>query len=166
MLPMEFPKHPASLMFSSLNMLNAFEQSLPKCSLSLLLFEFWGLLLVWGKQRGFRHFIFQKITVKLHFVVERMRLLPQRHTICVTMFLCPILITQSENSDEYKEVSNRRLTDQIAEKAKQTVVDIGEVMKSQQSVLECDGKKFVFLGLFEPTDDLGRYTFLIYFSSI
>lgn len=71
-----------------------------------------------------------------------MQLLLQRHAICVTIFVCPILI-QCEISDEYKEVSNRRLTDQIAEKAKQTVVDIGEVMKSQQSVLECDGKKFV-----------------------
>ncbi|VBB31616.1 unnamed protein product [Acanthocheilonema viteae] len=71
-----------------------------------------------------------------------MQLLLQRHAICVTMFVCPILITQCENSDGYKEVSNRRLTDKIAEKAKQTVVDIGEVMKSQQSVLECNGKKF------------------------
>ncbi|MCP9265821.1 hypothetical protein DINM_021215 [Dirofilaria immitis] len=70
-----------------------------------------------------------------------MRLLFQRHAICVTIFVYPILITYCENSDEYKEVSNRRLTDQIAEKAKQTVVDISEVMKSQQSVLECDGKK-------------------------
>ncbi|VDK76524.1 unnamed protein product [Litomosoides sigmodontis] len=69
-----------------------------------------------------------------------MQLLLQRHAICVTMFVCPMLI-QCEISDEYKETSNRRLTDQIAEKAKQTVVDIGEVMKSQQSVLECDGKK-------------------------
>ncbi|VDM09260.1 unnamed protein product [Wuchereria bancrofti] len=68
-------------------------------------------------------------------------MLLQRHAICVTIFVCPILIIRCENSDEYKEVSNRRLTDQIAEKAKQTVVDIGEVMKSQQSVLECDGKK-------------------------
>lgn len=72
-----------------------------------------------------------------------MQLLLQRHAICVTIFVCPILITRCENRDEYKEVSNRRLTDQIAEKARQTVVDIGEVMKSQQSVLECDGKKFV-----------------------
>ncbi|VDN04420.1 unnamed protein product [Thelazia callipaeda] len=68
-------------------------------------------------------------------------MLLQQHAICVTIIVCPILFTRSDQSEEYREVSNRRLTDQIAEKAKQTVVDIGEVMKSQQSVLECDGKK-------------------------
>lgn len=48
--------------------------------------------------------------------------------------------------ESYKEPA-KRFADQIAEKAKQTVVDLGKVMKSQESTLHCEDNRLLLIHL-------------------
>ncbi|VDM26649.1 unnamed protein product [Toxocara canis] len=60
------------------------------------------------------------------------------------LFLCATAVfgdqfVSEEEIEKYKEIS-ARLKQQLAEKARQTVVDIEQVIKAEESTLECLGK--------------------------
>lgn len=64
------------------------------------------------------------------------------------LLLLPILtvaeqLVSDDEIEKYKQIS-QRLKTQLAEKARQTVVDIEQVIKAEESALECLGKLLAF----------------------